>query len=521
MKQFFVFVVAIALGVPSNCQENHQQEWDPKYNNIIMWWNKCYFKWFVCSDPNAVVPTLLNTDVIDASTRLLAFAHRLADNLLTERNEKSLVFSPLSIGDALLLLMLGARGETYAELTQLLGYQWWVKSATIHEDFERLHGTLMASNSNLNDPEVDHYVRVANALFIQSGISLRPDYKSTIQSIYQADTFNVDFRSPSVVHQVNKWVDESTHGKIQQILSKQLDEQTKMVMASTVYFNAKWKTTFFEDMTKPRPFWLDGREKPPVNVDMMALGGKFPFYDAPEYNCRMLALPYKNSTSTMFLLLPNNSSPAAVRDLHRKLNAEIINQMIANMTVASSIVFLPKMHLTSTIDLHRTIAGFGARSLFDPFRADLGLIADDVESLKPMVPNGGASYLGPNFNSNSNHDGKLEDVLIFSRFKEDPESHGDEDMKIRSKRNTYKTASSKSGPLRMKDFILRKRITKENKLDKKSHRHRRQVIDRLSSLKSLDRLRNSTIGNPGLFANEIVHKVDLVVNEKGTEGGAG
>lgn len=36
MKQFFVFVVAIALGVPSNCQENHQQEWDPKYNNIIM-----------------------------------------------------------------------------------------------------------------------------------------------------------------------------------------------------------------------------------------------------------------------------------------------------------------------------------------------------------------------------------------------------------------------------------------------------------------------------------------------------
>lgn len=68
---------------------------------------------------------MLNTQHIETSDRLLNFAQRLADRLLSNPSsstEKSLVFSPLSVGGALQLLLLGARGQTYNELTQLFGY---------------------------------------------------------------------------------------------------------------------------------------------------------------------------------------------------------------------------------------------------------------------------------------------------------------------------------------------------------------------------------------------------------------
>lgn len=482
-------------------------------------------------------PTHLNqNEVVESSRKLLGFSHRLADKLLSTTTEKSLVFSPLSIAGALQLLVLGARGRTYQELTQLLGYDAFATSEAIHNDFERLIGQLLASNTNLNDPEVDHFVRVANALFVQEGYSLRPEYRNVVQAVYRADTFSVDFKTPAVVALANKWVAESTNGKVKEILSRQLDASTRMLVASTVYFNAKWKTTFYEDMTKSRRFWLEGRDNPPVQVEMMALGGKFPHYEASEYDCQILALPYKNSTSTMFLILPNHSSSAALRALHHRLSADAINQMISNMTMKSAIVFLPKMHLTSSIDIHREISSLGVTSLFDPHSADLGLISSAVDHIQSVA--GGAvqsfaqgvlSAVQP-ISQPIHNPQDLDKFLIFSRFNDDHqgmEQQSDANPHTRQRRNTYKSASvdgKSQDPLAMKDFILRKRIMKESKLNKKSIRHRRQILSGINpfeSLRALDRLRGLNERNPGLFANEIVHKVDLVINEKGTEGGAG
>lgn len=444
-----------------------------------------------------------------------------------------MVFSPLSIAGALQLLVLGAKGRTYQELTQLLGYDQFATSEAIHNDFERLIGQLLASNTNFNTPEVDHFVRVANALFIQEGLSLRPEYRDVIQSIYRADTFNVDFGTPAVIGLANKWVAESTNGKVKEILNRPIDSNTKLLIASTIYFNAKWKTTFYEDMTKKRDFWLEGRDNPPVKVEMMALGGKFPHYEAPEYDCQILALPYKNSTSTMFVILPNHSSSAAVRDLHHRLSADAINQMISKMTMKTSIVFLPKMHLTSTIDIHRQISSLGVTSLFDPLAADLGLISSSAQAIQNIASGAVQSFGQGVLNAvqpitqHIHNPPDLDKFLIFSRFNEESMGQMEANQHMRQKRNTYKSVSvdgKSEDPLAMKDFILRKRIMKESKLNKKSIRHRRQILSGINpfeSLRALDRLRGLNDRNPGLFANEIVHKVDLVINEKGTEGGAG
>lgn len=48
-------------------------------------------------------------------------AHDVAETLLRTRNEKTEVFSPLSIYGALSLLLLGSSGTTYQELLNVMG----------------------------------------------------------------------------------------------------------------------------------------------------------------------------------------------------------------------------------------------------------------------------------------------------------------------------------------------------------------------------------------------------------------
>lgn len=85
----------------------------------------------------------------------------------------------------------------------------------------------------------------------------------------------------------------------------------------------------------------------------------------------------------------------------------------------------------------------------------------------------------------------------------------------------YKVESdirSEKYQLRLKDFVLNKRITKTN--PGKKYRIKRDT-NSYDSIKKLDILRKETnLKNPGWFADDVLHKVDLTINERGTEGGA-
>lgn len=45
------------------------------------------------------------------------------------------------------------------------------------------------------------------------------------------------------------WVNQKTEGKIPQIVEGELSPDTKIVMASALYFNARWEKSFFEGTT--------------------------------------------------------------------------------------------------------------------------------------------------------------------------------------------------------------------------------------------------------------------------------
>lgn len=273
-------------------------------------------------------------------------------------------------------------------------------------------------------------------------------------------------------------------------------------------------------------FYPDGANGRSINVEMMPLALKTAHHDSAENDCQIIALPYKGHVSTMFIILPNNSSRQKLQQFQANLTSQKINEMIEKMQLKTTVLSIPKMHLISTIHLKETLQTIGLSSLFRQDQADLSLISSGAEFLPNFITQS-LNILKPIVSNTNTEDERF----IFTRFNAE---NGTESRRYRSRRSavTYKASSEfrqSKEPLRLKDLVIGKRITKSYPHKKVISRGRRHVSianlpDPTVGLRRLDALRhwsrNNNLPNPGIFADDVIHKIDLTINERGTEGGA-
>lgn len=226
----------------------------------------------------------------------------------------------------------------------------------------------------------------------------------------------------------------------------------------------------------------------------MATGGSYPYYDSKEYDCRIIGLPYRKHLTTMYIILPNNSTRNRLRQFQATLTADKIEEMISKMEWKTAIILFPKLHITNRVDLKMILNRMGLRSLFNYEQSDLSLMSTGVETL--YQPNTGNSIDDKEF--------------LFTRIGEQETKH----------RNT--TAATPTQTNRNDETKRGKRSVVTYKAIGRSRRELQ--VDPSLSLKRLDllrtRLNSDRYQNPRLFADELIHQIDLTVNEVGTEGGA-
>lgn len=333
-------------------------------------------------------------------------------------------------------------------------------------------------------------------------------FSDAVKSVYNSELRILDFRAEpaKAADEINKWVNDKTNGRIKQLIAGSADTRTRVILANALYFKAGWQHTFFPGVTQKKSFYTNGLkdDKNVVMVDMMANGGDFPHYYDSETDCEIMGFPYVKKASTMYVIMPRNSSNKVLREKQQILTAEKIDFMISQMTIKTAVILFPKMHLSGSFNLKTDLEALELRELFKPTESDLSLLADGSQ------------------------DGQAE-AEILERQNEDMESaiHFPDDEKSRksvTKRDvSYKVPSETKAhaeQLTLKDLVLKKRIIKESS-GKKAHRVKR---DNMSALKKIDEIRRSDsrvpLKNPYLYADEVIHKVDLEINEEGTEGGA-
>ncbi|XP_044254319.1 serine protease inhibitor 28Dc [Tribolium madens] len=428
-------------------------------------------------------------------------------------NYESIVFAPVNIAGALALVLLGSNGKTFEEISAIMGLATGVdihnKSQLVHEQFGRLLEKLQTTSGF----DIGRQVNIANAVFVQNNYPIRQIYKNTAESVYKSEVLNVDFETnPKSAQQViNAWVSERTKGKITQILNEVPDSSTKVILASALYFKAEWEKPFFDGSTKRRPFYTDGRgAKSDVMVEMMSNGGLFPYYKDRDLNCEIIGFPYKGNQTTMYVVIPNNSDKTKLKELEDKLDFKQVERLVSSVKYTGAIVIFPKMRIDTTIDLKKSLKILGISTLFNPAESNLALLSPGkgTPDTNPVIGNSIQNPISVNTTGN--------DVIIFNRNGEivnctqifNPMSNVSTCEQVVTdattpKKIVYKKFGNKVG--RRIDGEITPRIAET--LD-----NVRQYLNRQNNAERFE--------NPGLYADNVIHKVYMDITESGTEAAA-
>lgn len=359
------------------------------------------------ASPSAVSPAK-NDAQLSAAVVDLAFAIWQHSRDLDVASD---IFSPVSIMAVLNLLLLGAQGNTYRELLAALRLGT-VPMAEYHGRAAGMTRNLLAEKPlELNqlawkgqncvvyeyeDEEGEEVaplasktkeLRVANAIFIQQQLPINAKFVSLANQLYGASTQAVNFfDSLSTTSLINKWVTQATNGRIREVVNGQFSPETNMVIASSLYFKATWMTEFTAHATRPRDFFPDGaaRGGRSFKVDTMTLTECLPFYFDKASGIKMVGLPYSDNATTMYVLMPKDSSRAKVRDLQKQLSARQIDAMISGMTRQTTSINFPRMQLASSTNLEKSFRRLGIKTIFNAQQSNLNGMLD--QSARNKIP---------------------------------------------------------------------------------------------------------------------------------------
>ncbi|XP_070371814.1 serpin B9 isoform X2 [Equus asinus] len=225
-----------------------------------------------------------------------SFAFRLLKILGQDNPSHNVFYSPVSISSALAMVFLGAKGNTAAQMAQVLSLN---TEKDIHQGFQSLL-------TEVNKPGTQYLLRTANRLFGEKSCEFFPTFKESCVRFYHAELEQLSFAKAAEQSRkhINTWVSKKTEGKIQELLpGNSIDAQTRLVLVNAIYFKGKWKEQFDKANTSEMPFKINQKEQKPVQ--MMFQEATFKLAYIKEVQAQVLELPYVGEELSMIILLPD------------------------------------------------------------------------------------------------------------------------------------------------------------------------------------------------------------------------
>ena len=181
---------------------------------------------------NETVQTETNID----KTTALQNSVKLIDMLSTEASGKNIMFSPTSLNFALGMIAEGAKGETKEVLSAYLGTSDFASYAKEYLD------KIQAYNTEDESYGYQSKVKIADAVWVDDGLTLQEKFKNTVSNSFGAEVKAVDFSATEETCDIiNSWCDKNTEGLIPKIITPDLiNDNTGLCLTNSLYFESGW-----------------------------------------------------------------------------------------------------------------------------------------------------------------------------------------------------------------------------------------------------------------------------------------
>lgn len=305
-------------------------------------------------------PTTL--ELTRAEQEMVGSSNDFAFNLFREARDgvRSQILSPISITYALGMLNNGAAGETQQEINKVLGF-----SETGADGINQFCYKMMQRALTLDEKTK---VLIADNIYMNKGYELKPAFKETVKTFYDADAETRDFFDGKTRDVINQWASDHTEGMIKEVL-KEDEFQPDFVsyLLNAIYFKGTWQYQFDKNMTQDEGFLHPGLTKEELVIPMMHQTAELDYLETDNFQA--LRLPYGNGAWNMTVLLPtvNIHEVDTGEDINKVLKSlntaswQKIQQQMAPMKVD---VHLPRLESDTDIDLIPIMRKLGMTKAF-------------------------------------------------------------------------------------------------------------------------------------------------------------
>lgn len=260
----------------------------------------------------------------------------------------NLVFSPASIAAALRMVLCGARGQTATEIAAALH---------LRGPEEAADGLRLLADSVVARPANGTVLRAPNTMWVQAGMSLRPEFLAVLRQAAAVTVRDADFRraAEAARREINELVAKQTEDKITDLLPPGVvDSDTRLVLVNAIYLKAAWVHRFPEQATGDAPFYPSAGA--PVTAKMMHLTEELSYLDGNGYQA--VVLPYAGGLAMTIVL------PAAKRGPEFPSLTRVLAEVRRGARPHRVTLALPRFRQSSNFELIPVLARLGVKRAF-------------------------------------------------------------------------------------------------------------------------------------------------------------
>ena len=286
---------------------------------------------------------------------------------LSGRGELNSVYSPLSVYFTLAMMAEFEEGDGREQIFSLLGV----------DSIEELRkNSYDIWNANYSDEGTVTRI-IASSLWYDDDMVVDEDKLKVLRDTYYSSVYNGDFASEDLELAFRAWLNENTGGLVDRLSDVSLDDNGKMVLASTVMFGARWMDEFMPKYNTEGIFHSPNGD---ISCEFMNAEKTMEYYYGDKFSA--ITKEFDVSGKMWFILPDENISVEELLNNKEFLSFVIIDgedwsKYKSGVKVNMS---MPKFDIQSDMDLTEPLKSLGLTELSSDFsgcRHGAGISVDE------------------------------------------------------------------------------------------------------------------------------------------------
>eukprot|EP01084_Bolivina_argentea_P302369 521903_1 len=294
----------------------------------------------------------------------------LSTNALTKDIVTDVFFSPFSIANSLVMLMMAANGETLKQLMSV--FELTKDDYNIFDSYDTLIQSLQHDTNHLQND-------VSNKLWINTAWSkiISPQYLKDFDRFGSIESCNFKNDSIGETQKIDDEIKRLTRDIIEHPLeNKILSSQTVMLFTNTMYLNAKWKYKFTTNISEI--FTDDFKEK--ITIEMMVTDNIETINKYNDSQVEIIELPFDDDFSdiSFIIIRPTQQKylidgPTSTIQFEKYLNKTLLSKWLNSLTETAynAKIMLPFLEMYNLETITESLQSIGIIDVFDKTKSDL------------------------------------------------------------------------------------------------------------------------------------------------------